>query len=313
MTIVDGLVASQLDPNSALGRVISTVVASWPEHEKLLNTSLRVRSPRVLQQSEHVAEMIEKLADGGLEAYVRGYRWMCDMVRAEELEFLRSGHYRLSSFEEAFATVYSNDEVMAKYMDGLLLSQVLWSNHALMLNFYIDTFLANARRDGRHLEIGPGHGLLLALAAREGRFRELTGWDVSETSLQHTAKCLKRLGVTTPTRLQEQNVFALGDVSEQFDSVVISEVCEHLERPVEALVALKKVMAPGGRIFVNVPINAPAIDHIYLLRTPEEVVDLVRQAGFGIETTCIAPAAGYSEAVARKRNATISVGVIGVA
>jgi len=69
-------------------------------------------------------------------------------------------------------------------------------------------------------------------------------------------------------------------------------------------------MVPGGRIFVNVPVNAPSIDHIYLLKTPEEAVDMVGQAGFEIEATRFAPAAGYPEDEVRRRKLAISVGVV---
>jgi hypothetical protein len=97
----------------------------------------------------------------------------------------------------------------------------------------------------------------------------------------------------------------------EFDSVVSSEACEHIEGPSTALVTLARVQAPSGRIFVNMPVNAPAADHIYLLTRPEDVFDMVRSAGFDIGDACFAPAAGYAEAKARRRKIAISVDVIG--
>jgi 2-polyprenyl-3-methyl-5-hydroxy-6-metoxy-1,4-benzoquinol methylase len=304
-------ISEELGRSPALERVIRSVLQAWPEHEKFITTCLRVRSPRAFEHSERVAAMIERLEGHDIVSLCAGYRWMCGMVLEEELNFRRSGRYRCSSFKEATEAVYANDKIMSQYMQGLLLSQVLWSNHAQMLEFYIDTFLAKARPAGTLLEVGPGHGVLLALAAQFGHCAELTGWDVSATSLDRTSDCLRSLGVDIPTRLEIQNVFEKMPAGRRFDSVVISEVCEHLEQPGEALRALRRVMAPGGRIFVNMPINAAAIDHIYLLTTPEEVVDMVQQAGFEIEITSFAPAAGYSLEEARKSKISISVGVIG--
>jgi len=296
---------------SALGRIVALVLMNWPEHTKFMTTSLSIRSAPVLAHGEDVAVMIERLGDGHMDDLYGGYRWMCDMVREEDLYFRRNHKYRLSTFDEANEAVYSNKVVMDQYMKGLLLSQVLWSNHALILNFFIEKFLGRAPRGGKLLEVGPGHGLLLALAAEYADCAELTGWDVSAVSLEHTAACLKVLEVATPTRLETHNVLDGSPLSGRFDSIILSEVCEHLEQPLTALRALRRIIVPGGRIFVNMPINAPATDHIYLLTTPEEVIEMVRAADFDIEDTCFAPASGYSEADARKRKIPISVGIIG--
>jgi 2-polyprenyl-3-methyl-5-hydroxy-6-metoxy-1,4-benzoquinol methylase len=270
-----------------------------------------VRDAATLSYGEDVADMIERLGEGQMDALCEGYRWMCDMFREEDLYFRRYGRYRLSTFAEACREVYFNDAVMDKYMKGLLLSQVLFSNHGMVLKFFVEKFLRRLASGGRLLEVGPGHGLLLALAAKYAHCVEFSGWDISAASLELTAACLKRLEVATPIRLEMQNVLAGSHRYAEFDSVVLSEVCEHLEEPSAALVTLARVLSPGGRIFVNMPVNAPAADHIYLLTRPEDVVDMVRAAGFGIEDVCFAPAAGYAEAEARRRKIPISVGVIG--
>ena len=64
--------------------------------------------------------------------------------------------------------------------------------------------------------------------------------------------------------------------------VVISEVLEHLERPEQALSFLNSALNPGGFIYVNVPINSPSPDHIYLLEHPDAGVALIEAAGFEI-------------------------------
>ena len=63
----------------------------------------------------------------------------------------------------------------------------------------------------------------------------------------------------------------------------------------------------AGRLFLSVPVNSPAPDHIYLFRTPEEAIDMVREAGFDIQHTLFSPCTGVSLARARKHRLTISV------
>ena len=85
---------------------------------------------------------------------------------------------------------------------------------------------------------------------------------------------------------------------------------EHLEEPLPALKILYGLLAPGGRIFVNAPVNSPAPDHLYLFRTPEEVRDMVKEAGFEIADTLYAPPSGASLDKARRQELSISAAVI---
>jgi SAM-dependent methyltransferase len=265
--------------------------------------------PNVRAVAERVSEAIVALVGSELDRHVDGYRWMCEMVLEEELEFRRNGRYRYSSFAEVEQRVYADPSVMAGYMDGLLLSQVLWANHLSVLEFYVDAYLERVGNSGAHLEVGPGHGLLLWLASERVR-GSLSGWDVSQTSLDRSRRALERLGSRT-VDLRLQNLFEAGNDGARFDSVVISEVLEHLERPDVALAALRDRMNPGGLIFANAPVNSPAVDHIWLFRTPEELVNMVEAAGFAVESTRFAPATGLTEARARKMQFSISCAVIG--
>jgi len=260
--------------------------------------------------ADRVAGLVERMTDD-LARVALDYRWMCDRLNEEELHFRRTGQYRLASFDDANREVYSNADYMQRYMNGVLLSHIWWDNHARVMEYYADTFLRTNRESYRHLEVGPGHGLLLYFAASDPRCHSATGWDVSETSIAATRSMLGRLGVTRATNLVRQNIFDAASSEDQFDSIVISEVCEHLEDPKAALEQLRARLAPGGRILVNVPINSPAPDHIYLLKTPEEGVELVRAAGFEISSTVLFPMTGVNEQRARKMRATISCVVIG--
>lgn len=298
-------------PGPATKRLVGLVEASWPEHGPYVERSFQGRSASELAMTEQLATLVERLHPGASAELIRGYRWMCEMVREEELEFRRSGRYRYSSFAEVNALVYQQRDCMADYMFGLLASSVLWANHTRSFVSYTERFLAQNTDRYRHLEVGPGHGLLLYMAAEDSRCASVTGLDISGESLAQTERALGRLGATKPARCLVGDIARPLDFTDRFDSVVLSEVCEHLEAPGAALANLRGVMAPGGRIFVNVPVNSPAIDHICLFRTPEEVVELVQSAGFEIEESSNAPATGYTEARARKFGAAISVCVIG--
>jgi 2-polyprenyl-3-methyl-5-hydroxy-6-metoxy-1,4-benzoquinol methylase len=289
--------------------ILDAVLERWPEHESALERGLP-ENAEVAETTELVSQLLSAFVGNDLDRFVHGYRWMCEMVLEEEFEFRRTGAYRYSRFADALEKVYSAPEVMGPYMDGLLLSQVLWSNHQTVLDFYRRCFVPQVAR-GRHLEVGPGHGLLLWMAL-QGRPAAATAWDVSRTSLERALHTIEQLGrpAEVAIALVEQDLYG-SDATGRFDSVVISEVLEHVERPLEALQRLRERMPVGGCIFVNAPVNSPALDHIFLFRTPEELATIVEQAGFQVTHSVFAPASGLTERRARKMGFAISTAIIG--
>ena len=298
-------------PDTAWGSLLRHVAARWPEHREFLARSTGIASDATRETAQRIAPLIARLVGDDWDTSVEGYRWMCEMCLAEELVFRRTGNYRYSRFDDVRAVVYDDADVMAKYMNGLLLSQAVWPNHLAICDFYLRRFIERLEPSSRHLEVGPGHGLLLFLAAERLR-ADVAGWDVSATSLKKTEACLRALGTTRPLLLEQRDIFAPTRPTDEarFDSLVLSEILEHLERPADALAFARRVLKPRGRLFVNAPINSPTVDHIWLFRTPEELIELVKDAGFEVEETRLAPVSDHPEARARKLGLGISVAVI---
>lgn len=276
----------KIDPRFAdLAHLVDLQLGVFPTHAAYLTKRFASCTDDELALADDVARMVMTVAGDNLAACCADYAWLSPILLEEELYFRRHGRYRLSSFEEALATVYSQREFMSRYMNGLLLSQVWWKNHTTVMGFYRDVFLAGARPGFDHLEVGPGHGLLLAMAASSEHCGAVEGWDVSAASLANTAEALTAIGVPSDKiSLKEVDIFDGPDVT--FDTIVLSEVLEHLEEPLRALQVLFQRVRPGGRIFINAPVNSPAPDHIFLFSTPEAIVELVKDAGFQIEHTC---------------------------
>lgn len=290
--------------------ICDAVLAAWPEHAAYLVKSMEARDQAQRAATELAAAATLTLAGEALPRCVAGYRWTCDRLRDEELFFHRHGRYRLSTFAEADAEVYSNADYMTPYVDGLLLSQVLWFNHAATFAMFMDDVLGRQDAPFDYLEIGPGHGLMVAQAGAHAKVRSAEAWDVSAVSLRETAHALKVMGVTMPVSLTQVDILAAAAPPRTYDLIVISEVLEHLERPDVALAMLRRALAPGGRIFINVPINSPSPDHIYLLETPEQVAALIEGAGLAVETMRLFATQGRAIDKALANKVTISAGVI---
>lgn len=309
----------QLAAYPSLNHIVKTVLELWPEHARFIESSILPRDDHFLAHSERLSSKMLLLAeavDTDLEALCRDYRFLCEeIVLPEELHFRRTGRYRLQSFEDAFSSVYDNAEFMTRYMNGLMVSDVLWVNHCRALLNYVDGFLAALPAGARLLEIGPGHGLLLNLAAESRNVAELAAWDISKASLDMSRHCLETLAPGQEVVFQERNIFdpsLMGaDNANQFDGIVFSEVLEHLERPAEALKVLLHLCKPGGLVWINVPANSPAPDHLFLVREPDHARQLVEQQGFEIASADYYPMTGVALEKAIRHKLTVSCVITG--
>jgi len=290
--------------------VVEAVLAQWPEHDGYLLKSMQARSAAVMAATEAAARASRNLMDGEEARFAADYRWTCHRLRDEELFFHREGRYRLSTFAEASTEVYSNAEYMDHYVSGLLLTQVLWFNHAATFEMFLNRVVGAATEPFRYLEVGPGHGLMVFFAAQAPFARSLEAWDVSEVSLRETQAALSRLSLAKPVSLVQTDILEAKEPSSKFDLIVISEVLEHLEDPAAALRFLRRAVSDKGRVFINVPLNSPSPDHIFLLSTPEEATRLAEDAGFRVETLELFATQGARIERALATQVSVSVGMI---
>ena len=297
---------TKLSPN--LQSILDCQLEASPSHQEFLQRRFTNLLPGEAEVLKSLADRILKIAGDDLATYCADYDWLTQRMLEEELYFRRHGRYRLTSFEDACAQVYHDAEFMKRYMNGVLLTQLFWSNHTRVHWFVLTGLLARSRPDSTFLEIGPGHGLYLAEAAEHPNVATAFGWDISPTSLQETQHALGRLGVQAT--LRQQDVLQVSNVEDRFDLILISEVLEHLEDPVPPLQNLRGMLKPDGLIFVQVPVNSPAPDHLFLWETPEDAVAFVEGCGLAVVEEQFHPVTNATLSRARKHKMTISVGVV---
>lgn len=296
----------------AIAELAGRVTQRWPEHATFIERSFGGREPAAMAVAEQLAVAILKLAAedaGGLDELSDDYRFLCEeIVLPEEIHFRRNGSYRLANFADANAECYANAPFMSRYMNGLLLSDVLWANHANAFASFVNDYLPRLGDGARHLEIGPGHGLFLFFAASAANVGSVSGWDISPTSIEKTRKALKALGAPRQPNLTLRDLFAddPANVGEEFDSIVMSEILEHLEDPVAALVAAGNHLSADGLIFVNVPANSPAPDHIFLFEGQEHAERVMNDGGFDVIHSVGFPMSGTTLERAKRHKLAIS-------
>ncbi|KQR88078.1 class I SAM-dependent methyltransferase [Sphingomonas sp. Leaf343] len=295
-------------PNIA--RLVEAVVDVWPDHGTYLEKSFGARTASLLDTSDRMAAAVLELAADDVRGTAEDYRWLCDRIREEELNFARTDAYRFSTFEETNAHVYSDDDFMKRYMNGLLFSHVLWFMHASSLHFFVQRLAARVKAGGKVLEVGSGHGLLLFLCLRDLKMREAVAWDLSPVSLEHTRAALARLGAEGRARFAVQDMHQAEATGEQFDLVILSHLLEHLDDPIPALATVRKLLTKDGVLFVNVPLNAPMPDHLQLLRDPSEAEKMLVDGGFRVLEIASHTTQAMPLGKALKRKAAVTCSII---
>jgi 2-polyprenyl-3-methyl-5-hydroxy-6-metoxy-1,4-benzoquinol methylase len=308
--VFDPQLSGLLEHHPQTRRLVEAVVAAWPDHAHYAIKSFSGRDPQSMATTERIAEAALLLAGDQLAVFAKDYRWTCDRLRDEELFFHREGRYRLSTFAEANAEVYANADYMRRYMNGLLCSQVMWANHAASLQFFLDEAPRRLPPKARYLEVGPGHGLMMSMAMRDFNLAAAVAWDLSSVSIEQSRAALARLGVSNAI-LGVRDIMSLTDGEDTFDLVVLSEILEHLEDPHRALRHVRTLVGRDGLVFVNIPINSPSPDHIFLLETVEDARLLLTDCGFAIVSDAFFATQGVSLERALRRRYSVSACLFG--
>lgn len=255
-----------------------------------------------------------------LEFLADSYHFINEMVIEETYYFIKYGTYRNSTFAEVNDQVYQNKEYMTKYMCGLSISDYIWNQHIEMLS-YFESFLDHISGI-KYLEIGPGFGQYLLRAIERNCFERYLAVDLSETSVQGCKNFINYRNKTRKETMQivlsensegkyavlQKNFFEF-DAKDKFDCIVMGEVLEHVEQPLQMLKKISSLLSIDGTAFITTVINAPTIDHIYLFSTVNEVLDIVENAGLQVKDYICAVAGNMSleKALKKKRAVTIAM------
>jgi len=98
---------------------------------------------------------------------------------------------------------------------------------------------------GRLLDIGFGFGAMMKVAEDRGRW-ETWGIDPSPASVRFVRQ-------TWGLNVRCQSVLEMDFPESFFDAVCMDNVLEHINRPLECMSAVSRVIRPGGVVFIDVP------------------------------------------------------------
>lgn len=288
--------------------LVENIAEQYPVHRKFLTAAVKGGSEEEISRLGRYLEFC--LAKGlTLDYLAECYLTILGDTLEEQLYFRDHGDYRHSTFDEVAASVYHDRDYMDRYMYGLAITNFLWPNHLEMARFMRRTLPRD--RPGRYLEIGPGHGFLLLSAIEVGSFDDVLAVDLSAASVEQTRTIIDHFHPGAPARVEQRDFLEAADLEPgSFDAIVMGEVLEHVEQPEVFLRRIAELAEDDAYIFITTCINAPAVDHIFLWRTTDELEEMITANGLDIVEPLRLPYEGKTLEESRELNLPINVAYV---
>ncbi|UBF27705.1 methyltransferase domain-containing protein [Kovacikia minuta CCNUW1] len=130
---------------------------------------------------------------------------------------------------------------------------------------FVERTIALGPASGLVLDAGTGTARIPILLCQRRPEWTITATDLSKNMLLIGEKNVEQAGLQSQIRLEYVDAKHLPYPDEQFDMVVSNSLIHHLPDPLPCLKALKRVLKPGGAIFLRDllrPENATTVDDL---------------------------------------------------
>ncbi|NOX58508.1 MAG: class I SAM-dependent methyltransferase [Planctomycetes bacterium] len=291
------MVAAAATDHPGAARAIDRLITIAPMFRSAARDMLRAYGTTFLRRADDRVAEIDFLCDGDAERFdeaVRAYVRFCMEFARKQAEFLRTGRYSFQDFDEMCAELYDdNDAVQNFYLFALLFSFIFSPNYYEFYDFFETEFLPHVHDTGCVCEIGCGHGVYLGKTLAAHHSTTGVAIDISPAALEVAQRMLGYYQIGS-----QRVEFAQDDLRHRLrrddgcaQAVICCEVLEHLPDPQRALHELRRILGEGGTALLSAAIRMESVDHLYVFRTHDEVIEMIEKAGLRLEASRVIPLA----------------------
>lgn len=207
-----------------------------------------------------------------LERILKEYNDYLLQLNSMHKKYLKTLVYPITTKEESNKQA-KKINFYRNYPFILILSNV-FSVHRFEIYKYFRKIVSNYTKvTDKCLEIGTGSGIDTHFMAEK---MIVDTYDINS----YSKKCLELFETNERINFTE-SIYNFGD-KEKYNFVVLNEILEHVEKPMEYLNGTRFVLAKNGHAFLTFAIRAPQIDHIYHYRNKEEALEQINRAGLSV-------------------------------
>ena len=191
-------------------------------------------------------------------------------IKLEEKEHL--------PFEEARTTIYEQlfYPIVTHFTFALQPSAVA------RLKFVRESIEAMPDERLKFADLGCGSGVILSEVLKTKSSWFGYGLDISPAAVSYALRLAAQKGVAARADLRTGDIANLPYESASLDLIIASEVIEHLPEPEQVIKEIARVLRPGGKLILTMPVESHTPAHISTLRNADDFRALCKVAGLNV-------------------------------
>jgi ubiquinone/menaquinone biosynthesis C-methylase UbiE len=182
------------------------------------------------------------------------------------------------------------EEARVKIYDKLFYPIVTHFTYALQpsaaarLKFVRETVKSINEDQLSFADLGCGAGMMLCEVLTMKPGWRGHGFDISPAAIRYAQDLSRHKGVAERASFRTGDIARLPFETESLDLLIASEVIEHMQEPAQAIRELARVLRPGGRLILTMPLESHTPAHAHTLDQPDDFRSLCESAGLSVQT-----------------------------
>jgi SAM-dependent methyltransferase len=150
------------------------------------------------------------------------------------------------------------------------------------LNFVREVVHSIPSRSAAVADLGCGSGVILTEVLMMKPLWSGAGLDISLEAVNYAGRLAAHKGVAARADFRVGDVTRLPYEDESLDLVIASEIIEHMPDPEGVVEEITRVLKPGGRLILTMPVESHTPAHIHALDGREDLRALCERAGLRV-------------------------------